>query len=467
MRVAVVGASGYLGRRLARHLEENGRQVVALGRNFERLPSGGRIERRVVDLADPLATADALGGVTVVYYLVHAMADTPDFAAQDHRMANDFATAAVSAGVERVVYLGALGRGRLSPHLASRQEVGAILAQALPTVELRAAVILGAGSISFEMLRYLTERLPAMVCPKWVGSQLHPLAEDDVLAYLHEAAMVPPGVYEVGGTDQVSYVEMMQVYAEVRGLRRRRIVQLPLLSPRLSARWVDLVTPVDRAVSHSLIQSLVNDAVVTNREATERTFRVRPMGVHDAIRAALDEQRGCISRQVFAASEGLRNGVYTFRSHASLSPGSRRGAELDLAGCGGDLRWYGVAWAWRLRILLGRAFGERLQLHHPWILETGAVVDWWTVDQTSATTLVLSTDEWFCGEAWLAYRTVPEPVGELQQIGALRAKGLLGWAYWRLAWPIHWAIFRIMARRQAQRARAIAEVDRRPGLLRI
>jgi uncharacterized protein YbjT (DUF2867 family) len=376
VRVAIVGASGYVGSRLAHYLSGQGREVVAMGRSLDRLPEGAGIDRRSVDLSNVTATAEALRGVTVAYYLVHAMADTPDFAAQDRRLARAFTEAATAAGVDRVVYLGGLGQGQLSEHLSSRQEVGAILADGLTTVELRAAVIVGAGSISFEMLRYLVERLPVMICPKWVRSQLNPLAETDLLTYLHEAAGVAPGVYEIGGPEQVSYIEMMQIYATVRGLARRRIVTVPMLTPRLSARWVDLVTPVDRAVSHSLIESLTNDVIVNDRERTDTAFTVRPMGVHNAIRAALDRQRQHIPEWIFDATEGLTDGVYTFRSHAALSRRSRRGAELDLADC------------------------------------------------------------------------APR-------------EGLLGWAYWRLLWPVHWVVFRLMARRQAHRARAIAEHDPR------
>jgi uncharacterized protein YbjT (DUF2867 family) len=461
MRVAIVGASGYVGSRLAHYLSGQGREVVAMGRTLDRLPVGPGIDRRSVDLSDVTATAKALRGVTVAYYLVHAMADTPDFAAQDRRLARAFTEAATAAGVDRVVYLGGLGQGQLSEHLSSRQEVGAILADGLATVELRAAVIVGAGSISFEMLRYLVERLPAMICPKWVRSQLNPLAETDLLTYLHEAADVTPGVYEIGGPEQVSYIEMMQIYARVRGLARRRIVTVPVLTPRLSARWVDLVTPVDRAVSHSLIESLTNDVIVNDRKRTDTAFTVRPMGVRNAIRLALDQQRQHVSERIFDSAEGLTDGVYTFRSRAALSRRSRRGAELDLADCGGDVHWYGVAWAWRVRVQLGRLFGEQLRFHHPEVLEPGATVDWWTVEQTTPTTLVLGTDQWFCGEAWLAYRTVHDPRAELQQVGALRTKGSVGWAYWRLLWPIHWVVFRLMARRQAHRAHAIAEHDPR------
>jgi uncharacterized protein YbjT (DUF2867 family) len=455
-RVAIAGAGGFVGTRLAHHLGAH-HPVLALGRTLAKLPDGPGIERRSVDVSDVDDTADALRDVKVAYYLVHAMAGGDDFAERDREFARSFVAAAAKAGVERIVYLGGLGQGSLSAHLASRQEVGEILAAGgVDTVELRAAVILGSGSISFEMLRYLTERLPAMICPRWVDSLLNPLAERDLLAYLAEAAAVPSGVYEIGGPEPVSYTEMMQAYARVRGLRRRRILRVPLLTPRLSAHWVDFVTPVDRAVSHSLIESLTNDVVVTERERTDAVFTVRPLGVEDALRRALDEQEERLEETIFEQADGLTDGVYAFRSHAPLNPEARHGAELDLHDCGGDLRWYGLAWAWRARLLLGRFFGERLSLHHPDSLDRDERVDWWTVREHGETVLVLATHSWFCGEAWLAYRTVTTPRSELQQVGALRAKGLPGWIYWRALWPIHLVVFRRMAQRQAQRAHAIA-----------
>ncbi|MCU1686377.1 MAG: hypothetical protein JWQ81_7116 [Amycolatopsis sp.] len=455
-RVAIAGAGGYVGTRLAHHLRGD-RPVLALGRTLDHLPEGLGIERRSVDVSDVDATAAALRGCAVAYYFVHAMAGGDDFAERDREFARAFATAASNAGVERIVYLGGLGQGKLSKHLASRQEVGEILASGnVDTVELRAAVILGSGSISFEMLRYLTERLPAMVCPRWVDSVLCPLAEHDLLDYLEKAAAVPPGVYEIGGPDEVSYVDMMQAYARVRGLRRRRILRVPLLTPRLSAHWVDFVTPVDTSVSHSLIESLTNDVVVNDRAHTDAAFKVRPRGVSEALRLALDEQEERLEQTIFDQDGGLHDGVYVFRSGALLDLEARQDAQLDLQNCGGDLRWYGLAWAWRARILLGRLFGERLGLHHPTTLDRGEQVDWWTVREHGETVLVLATHRWFCGEAWLAYRTVTTPRSELQQVGALRAKGLPGWLYWRALWPIHLVVFRRMAERQAHRAHAIA-----------
>lgn len=221
-RMAVVGATGYVGRILSHHLADRGHHVVAIGRGMERLPSGPGIEPRPADVADDNAIGKALAGVEVAYYLVHSLAAGAGLSSRDRKLAESFAEAAGQAGVERIVYLGGLGDQELSEHLSSRQEVGRVLREhGPPLVEFRAAVILGAGSISFEMLRYLTERLPAMVCPRWVESRLQPLAQQDLLFYLEKASDVAPGVYEVGSPDVTTYREMMQCYARIRGLRPR------------------------------------------------------------------------------------------------------------------------------------------------------------------------------------------------------------------------------------------------------
>ncbi|WP_018686439.1 DUF2867 domain-containing protein [Actinokineospora enzanensis] len=447
--IAVAGASGYVGRLLVESLA--GVPVLALGRRIEALPHGPNVRAEAIDVTDTRALTEALQGVSTAYYLVHAMAGGSDFAERDRVMARSFAAAAAAAEVERIVYLGGLGADRLSRHLASRQEVGSLLASTgVPVVELRAAVIIGSGSISFEMLRYLTERLPVMICPRWVDTRVQPLAEQDLLTYLRQAAdpRVPAGVHEIGGPDVLTYKELMHRYARVRGLPRRRIAQVPLLTPRLSAHWVDLVTPVDRAVSRSLIDSLATDVVVTEPTTA---FDVVPTPVDDAIRSTLDSQRDRMN--VFELRDGVRDGVFTLTTRIEVGPGDAPGARLDLRRCGGSLRWYGWAWAWWLRIMLGRLFGERLTLHRPASVARGATVDWWTVADFGDRHIVLMTEKWFCGEAWLAYRIGDT---ELEQVGALRAKGMLGWVYWRAVYPIHLVVFKVMARKQVRRAHALA-----------
>ncbi len=461
-RVAVTGANGFVGARLASHLGGRGTVVHAVVRGAPTLDTGRGVEVHVADVADVAATTTALSGCEAAYYLVHAMAGGSGFAARDRELARSFARAASAAGVERIVYLGGLGQGHLSEHLASRQEVGRVLGSTgVPVVELRAAVVLGAGSISFEMVRYLTERLPVMVCPRWVSTPTQPIGLGDLLAYLTEASGAAPGVYEVGCPDVTTYREMMETYARVRGLRRRLIMKVPVLTPTLSAHWVDVVTPVDRAVSHALIGSLTNEVTVRDRARTDAAFTVRPLGVEAAIAAALEEQAAAVPATLFDRRHGLHEGVYTHRAAARVRTGAGPdgtvpGLDEDLDDCGGRLSWYGLPLAWRLRVSLGHLFGEDLRLHRPERIVEGATVDWWTVERRAPQRLVLSARSWFCGDAWLGFRVLSGPPLRVEQVGSLRTKGVVGLAYWWLLRPVHQVVFRAMVRHRVARARRAA-----------
>lgn len=458
MRIAVAGARGFVGTRLVPDLVADGHHVVALGRDGTALPQGDGITPTAVDVADTDALTAALDGCELAYYLVHSLAGGAGFATRDRDLARSFGTAAAAAGVRRVVYLGGLGRGELSDHLASRQEVGRVLAEHVDVVELRAAVILGSGSISYEMLRYLTERLPVMVCPRWIRTRIQPIGARDLVAHLRRAADadIPAGTYEVGGPDVTTYREMIDAYARARGLRRRRIIDVPVLTPSLSAHWVDVVTPVDTATSHSLIESLGTEVVVTDGERTRATFGLESVDVATALRQALDDQFAEVHERLFTLPTGTGEGLYAMKEHAKVGTDDVEAVCTGLRACGGDLGWYGLPWAWRLRMLLGKPFGERLRLHRPPEVVEGATVDWWEVAEANRCTLVLRTDRWFCGEAWLGYRVVVpddpdhDDLGtRVEQVGALRSKGLLGLVYWRLVWPIHLVVFEVMAKRQA------------------
>ncbi len=462
-RVAVVGANGFVGSQLVPHLVSVGHPVSALVRNEATTVGGPDIDVHPVDLSGTGAVVGALSGCTAAYYLVHAMAGGAGFADRDRHLARSFAEAAAEAGVERIIYLGGLGHGQLSEHLASRQEVGQVLASTgVPVVELRAAVVLGAGSISFEMIRYLTERLPMMVCPRWVNTRVQPIAVGDLLDFLTESLNVAAGVYEIGCPEVTTYREMMDAYARVRGLPRRLIVKVPVLSPSLSAHWVDLVTPVDSVVSHSLIESLTNEVTVRTAERTAVAFSVRPLGVEASIAAALDKQADGVAATLFQRRHGLEDGIYTDRSSARVRAadvsvlGEVAGVEADLDDLGGQLAWYGWPWAWQLRIALGHRFGEDLRLGRPPRIEAGAHVDWWTVERREPQALVLSSRSWFCGEAWLGVRVSSTRPTRIEQVGSLRTKGLVGLAYWWVLFPVHQFAFRAMVRHRAVRARRIA-----------
>ena len=446
MRLAVVGASGFVGRALATALATAGHDVVAISRRGPEIPG---TEGRAVDVSDESALQEALTGCGVAYYLVHSLS-VGDFRARDRQLAEGFGRAAAAAGVGRIVYLGGLGNSPESEHLASRQEVGTVLGRGgTPVVELRAAVVLGAGGISFEMLRYLTERLPLMVCPRWVRTAIQPVALADMIRYLIGAVAVEPGVYEVGGADVTSYREMIGAYAHARGLRPRRIIDVPYLTPRLSSYWLDLVTPVDRRVSHALIESLVTEVVVENQARTDAAFGIEPMGLADALTTALADQAHTLDDELLDTGSGLRDGVYTARVTVPIPSDTAKRIDSDLEQIGGSYSWYGLDLAWRARGLLGRLVGERWQLGSPPEIVEGVTVDWWVVARRQPGRLVLRSIHWFPGEGWLGYRCDDH---ELVQVGALRPKGIPGFLYWKALQPVHRSVFRALAQHRVRRA---------------
>jgi uncharacterized protein YbjT (DUF2867 family) len=442
MIVAIAGASGFVGRALTAHLLDSGHDVVALGRSVDTLSTDALAI--AVDVGDERAAAEALAGVEVAYYLVHSMAAGGGFREVDLGLATAFGRAAARAGVGRIIYLGALGDAPGSAHLASRHEVGAALAAAgVAVIELRAAVVLGSGSISFEMLRYLTERLPAMVCPRWVRTRIQPVALVDLLAYLEQSLEVAPGIYEIGGADVTTYRELISAYARVRGLRRRRIIDIPWLTPHLSSYWVDLVTPVDRSVSHALIESLVTEVVVVDPGPAGRAFSVTPLGVEDALAAALDDQAEEVTRSLLERRRGLVDGVYSVVVDVAIRAGGEPVLERELETIGGRFSWYGAAPGWMARVALGRLFGEHLRRHRPATMEPGALVDWWSIAEIRSGALVLRGVGWFSGDAWLGYRVGQ---GVLHQVAAFRPRGISGFLYWKLLGPVHRVAFDRMAR---------------------
>jgi uncharacterized protein YbjT (DUF2867 family) len=476
--VLITGATGYVGGRLRRRLEECGKAVRCLARRPEDLAPRVAPTTEVVggDVLDPGSLDRALAGVESAYYLIHSMGSGRHFAERDRRGARNFAEAARRAGVERIVYLGGLGHGEnLSPHLHSRQEVGSFLRESgVPVLEVRASIVLGSGSLSFEMIRALVERLPVMVTPRWVEVEAQPIAIDDLLEYLVEALDVPleaSRVFEIGGADRVSYGDLMREYARQRGLRRA-MIRVPVLTPRLSSLWLGLVTPLYARVGRELIESIRHPSVVLDPAALE-AFAVRPRPISAAIAAAMrnEEREFAESRWSDAFSSGGEA-----RSWAGVRFGNRRidarwhavnvapeWAFAPIRRIGGDTGWYAYSWLWRLRAyldLLAGGVGARRGRPHPERLCVGDALDFWRVEAYEPNRrLRLRAEMKLPGRAWLEFEVLPREGGAtILQTALFDPVGLAGLAYWYLVYPLHCMVFAGML---ASIARA-AEAGARP-----
>ena len=365
-RILITGATGYVGGRLLPLLVEDGWRVRCLARQPERLSSRVPAGVEVVpgDVLDAASLSAALQGVEAAYYLVHSMGATGDFEEQDRVAADNFASAAAAAGVQRIVYLGGLGEdeAELSAHLRSRHEVGERLrAHGVPVIEFRASIIIGSGSLSFEMIRALVERLPMMVTPRWVRVTAQPIAIGDVLAYLRAALTVETGnrswTIEIGGPDRVSYGDLMREYAWQRGLRRW-MIPVPLLTPRLSSLWLGLVTPLYARVGRKLIDSLRHPTVVRD-DSAQRLFAIRRIGVREAIASALRNEDADYaatrwSDALSAAGTPRQWGGARFGNRLVDSRLMTVAAEPDtlfaaVERIGGATGWYYANWLWTVR----------------------------------------------------------------------------------------------------------------------
>jgi uncharacterized protein YbjT (DUF2867 family) len=411
----------------------------------------------------------ALEGVHTAYYMVHSMgSNEPEgFEAQDRLGAQNFARASHAAGVKRIVYLGGLGEegAELSPHLRSRHEVGdALRSTGVPVIEFRASVVIGSGSLSFEMLSALVERLPMMITPRWVHVTAQPIAIGDLLAYLEAALEIPmqeSRIYEIGGTERVSYGELMREYARQRGLRRV-MLPVPVLTPRLSSLWLGLVTPLYARVGRALIESICHETVVRDDRA-RRDFAIEPMGVQEAIASALaNEDRefaqtrwsdaisaGGTDPGLFGSYGGVRRGrrlADSRQCELSVPPAQ---AFAPIRRIGGKNGWYAFDWLWRVRgfiDLLAGGVGLRRGRTDPEQLHVGDAVDWWRVEAYEPDhRLRLRAEMKLPGRAWLEFEVEPSGRGcTVRQTASFDPTGLLGLAYWYGIYPLHGAVFRGM-----------------------
>jgi uncharacterized protein YbjT (DUF2867 family) len=479
MKIAVTGATGYIGGRLVPRLLSEGHQVVCLARTPGKLddrPWRSSVEVRQCDVLDLNQVDAALDGCDAAYYLVHSMGSADDFAETDRIAAANFSKAAAANNLQRIVYLGGLGSDdELSSHLASRQEVGATLASGpTPVTELRAAVVIGSGSVSFEMLRYLTEVLPVMVTPRWVGTRCQPIAIRDVLSYLVASLDDDPGnhVYDIGGPNVVTYREMMMEYAAVARLHRRIIVPVPVLSPRLSSLWIGLVTPLPVGVARPLVDSLRNEVTVHNEPAD--SFNIQPMPLRTAIERALDhsaeldiESRwsdaSSSPAQPFSWDPSWAGGTLLLDRQTVTADANPSDVFWAFSRIGGATGYYTYNWAWRVRgvfdTLVGGA-GLRRGRRHPEDVRLHDTIDFWRVSAVVRDEyLQLSAEMRLPGDAWLEWRTKPTASGStLEQTAFFRPRGLAGRLYWFLVLPAHRLIFGRMARKIAEAAENHAQL---------
>ena len=473
--ILVTGATGYVGGRLAAALERAGNRVRVLARRPEALR--GRLSPATEilqgDCLNPATLSAALTGVHTAYYLVHSMGAGADFAALDREAAANFGAAARASGVRRIIYLGGLGDAghHLSLHLRSRHETGEVLGQSgVPVVEFRASIIIGSGSLSFEMVRALTERIPVMICPCWVEVAAQPIGIEDVIAYLIAALDLPEaesGVFEIGGPEVVSYGDIIREYARQRGLRRL-LIPVPVLTPWLSSLWLGLVTPLYARVGRKLIDSMRNPTVVVS-DRVRTALPIRPRALPEAISRAITQEDAelAATRWSDALSSagmrpstwgGVRRGTRIVDSRAVVVDAPPADAFAPIRRIGGTNGWYYGTFLWKLRgfldLLVG-GIGLRRGRKDPEELLPGDPLDFWRVEACEPDRLLRLTAEMkLPGRAWLQFEVTPLANGrsEIRQTAMFDPAGLAGLLYWYVLYPIHTVMFQGMLNRIAARA---------------
>ncbi len=471
--ILVTGATGYVGGRLARALEARGERLRCIARKPEYLRGrvGAATEIVQGDIQDRASLERAMAGVDCAYYLVHSMGLSDAFAREDRAGAVNFAAAARAVGVRRIIYLGGLGDSSvgLSEHLSSRHEVGALLRESgAPVIEFRASIIIGSGSLSFEMVRALAERLPLMITPRWVSNAAQPISIGEVIDYLIgglDREFDSSRVFEIGGADVVSYGDILREYARQRGLRCV-MIRVPVLTPRLSSLWLGLVTPLYARVGRKLIDSITHPTIVREAGAAA-LFGVRPLSMREAIERALrnEDLEFALTRwsdSVSAAGSeldfgGVRFGNRLVDSRSIRVPVAPAAAFAPIARIGGRTGWYYGEWLWQVRgwlDLLTGGVGMRRGRRDPVHIAVGDTIDCWRVEAFEPDRkLSLRAEMSLPGRAWLDFEVQTEGVGStIRQTAIFDPIGLGGLVYWYGVWPLHQMVFAGMLRGIARAA---------------
>jgi uncharacterized protein YbjT (DUF2867 family) len=468
--VLVTGATGYVGGRLVPELIERGYRVRCLVRDAARLrerPWSQGVDTVEGDVLQPESVRRSLRGIETAYYLVHSLGGGEGFAEQDRKAAHIFSSECARSGVKRIIYLGGI-RPRdeeISEHLKSRIETGNELRRAgVPVTEFRAGMIIGSGSYSFELVRYLTERIPVLICPRWVQTPTQPIAIRDVIFYLAETLSMPDSAgqtLDIGGPDVLAYGDLMRTYAKIRGLTRH-IVRVPVLTPRLSSHWIGLVTPLPAHTARPLIDGLKNELVCEDRRAQE-LFQHEPIGVEKAMRLALDRYTaanvettwyGAYSSSVGSPPRSVLKDVTGMIMDTRERDIQARAADaFDVVRrLGGNRGWLYATFLWKIRGALDQflgGVGYRRGRRHPSELNVGEAVDFWRVEEYDANRrLRLRAEMKVPGRAWLQFDTLPkdEHSARVRQTAFFEPRGLAGLLYWYALYPIHVVIFSGMLR---------------------
>lgn len=478
----VTGASGYVGGRLVRTLVEENHDVRILVRDAAKVseqPWAPWVDIMAGSAENYDDVFDSLIEVHTAYYLLHSINLGPDFARIEAEMARNFAKAAEAAGVQQIIYLGGIANDEnISKHLASRAGTGVQLAStSVPVLELRAGIIIGSGSASFEMLRHLTHRLPLMTTPKWVSNKTHPIAIRDVLYYLKAAGQLekPVGkVFDIGGPEVLTYADMMQKFAKLSGLRKRWIIKVPVLTPNLSSLWIGLVTPVPTALARPLVGSLISEVVADPAKSIKDLIPNPPEGsldVETAINLALSRtiSHGVETRWSDATSPTApwqkAQGDPAWSGEMVLSDKRETttdvSAELvwkQIESIGGDHGWFGSDLLWWLRGLIDRAFGGvglRRGRRDPDNLRVGESLDFWRVEELEhGVHLKLYAEMILPGKAWLDFHVeIVDGKTHIVQEATFSPRGLGGQLYWYAVAPFHMFVFPTMLRNIVKKAR--------------